>query len=114
MEILEMFLPLITEILGQIFLVLGTLAIGFLISFIKRKTNLEQQKLLEEIFSDAVLFAQQVFKHLDGPEKFAQAKERALLMLKDKGIELSEEQIEMLIESTLKKLKKEFGDQWAE
>ena len=112
MDIIEMFLPIITELLGQIFLVLATLAIGFIISFIKRKTSIEQRKILEEIFSDAILFTQQVYRHLDGPAKFEQAKLRVVMMLEEKGIKLNEEQIQTLIESTLKKLKNEFGEYW--
>lgn len=112
MEYLEVFMPLITEAVTQVFILIGTVAIGFFIAFIKRRTTKEQREIIESVFKDSVLFAQQVYGKLDGDAKFEKAKERALKMLEDKKIKLNEEQVQTIIESTLKTLKKEFGEEW--
>ena len=103
---------LILELLSSLFVLAGTVAIGFIIAWIKRKTTVEQQKLIELIVRDGVLYAQQVFGHLDGPERLEIAMDQILSLLAERGINLDKEQVRVIVESTVKRLKKEFGEEW--
>ncbi len=108
----ELLMELILMVLQEVLVLAATVAIGFLIAWLRRKTNAEQLKLIESIVVDGVLFAQQVYGHLDGEKKYEQAQTRILEMLKSKNITLKEEEVKVFIESTIKRLKKEFQEQW--
>lgn len=85
---------------------LFAIAMGYGIKFIK-------DRQLKEIVEESVLFAQQLGEKYDlsGEEKFHEAVEyiKNSITLK---FGLSEKRLEGLIEATLKRLKKEFKEQW--
>ena len=64
-------------------------------------------KTKKEIVKDTVNYVEQVFKNIHGEEKLNKAKEKALEWLKQKGIKISETELEILIESAVKELKGE-------
>lgn len=104
----EIISPVLNELLQLIIII----AVGFLVAFIRQRISREQAIALEVIVADGVLFAQQVFGHLDGKERYHQATAKITDLLKEKGIKISEDQLRILIEATVKTLKKEFGEQW--
>lgn len=101
----EIVLELISEIAVPVVVVL----VGIGISWYRE--NVKDEKI-RGIIADGVLFAQQVFGHLEGKQRFKYAKDKAIQRLENKGFKVSEEDINTLIESVLKELKSEYGDNW--
>lgn len=64
-------------------------------------------KTKKEIVKDTVNYVEQVFKDIHGVTKLEKAKEKALEWLKQKGIKISETELEILIESAVNGLKGE-------
>lgn len=62
-------------------------------------------KTKKEIVKDTVNYVEQVFKDIHGAEKLNKAKEKALEWLNEKGIKISETELEILIESAVNGLK---------
>lgn len=61
----------------------------------------------KEIVKDTVNYIEQVYKDIHGEEKLSKAKEKALEWLNEKGIKISDIELEILIESAVKGLKGE-------
>ena len=61
----------------------------------------------KEIVKDTVNYVEQVYKDIHGAEKLEKAKEKALEWLNEKGIKISETELEILIESAVNGLKGE-------
>lgn len=98
---------------SQIIPILGTLFVA-LISFIgisirnvyKKYVNTQLKK---EIVDTTVNYIEQISKTIlmGSEEKFSQAKDKALTWLEEKGISISEEELELLIESAVNQLNQE-------
>lgn len=109
---MEALFPQILDLAFEIFLFVATIGIGYAINFFRKKTTAEQRKIIEDVIREGVLFAQQVYKHLDGPAKFDKAVEQIVIVLKEKGLKISEAELKLLLEATLKRLKAQFGEEW--
>ena len=70
-------------------------------------TKYVDTKTKKEIVKDTVSYVEQVFKDVHGIEKLEKAKEKALEWLNEKGIKISETELEILIESAVNSLKGE-------
>lgn len=113
----ELLLPLIQELLY----VSITVGVGFLIAYMKKKLSVEQLKQIKtemdnkrEIIELVVLFVQQVYSHLDGNARYEEALNRASILLQQKGLKITDEELQSLLESSVKNLKYEFGESWKE
>ena len=73
--------------------------------------NLQIEGWVKELIVDAVLFVQEKFWDLTGEQKFELAKAWILKRLKEKGINVSEEWLEALIDAIVKELRAEFGEE---
>ncbi len=104
----EIVFQLLTEILKLIAIAAGYFLIGFLMQHLSE----QRFKIVRAIVRDGVLFAQQVYGHLDGEVRYEKALERISAALADYGITVNEEQLDAMIEAMVKALKKEFGDDW--
>lgn len=67
------------------------------------KAKLDANKTIVDL---SVKYAQQVFKEANGEEKYEQAKEKALEVMNQKGIHISDTELNMLIEASVANLKK--------
>ena len=97
----ELYLQLQPYILGILTIILGFLGTK-LRTFLDEKIDKERQDKIRDIVKGVVDFVEQVAKvdiELKGKEKFELAKERALLILNEKGYIISEQELQMLIES---------------
>ena len=59
----------------------------------------------KEIVKDTVNYVEQIYKDIHGAEKLEKAKEKALEWLNEKGIKISDTELEILIESAVNGLK---------
>lgn len=66
-------------------------------------------KTKEAVVRTCVKAAEQLYHHLSGPEKLEKAKEGVLEMLEEKGIPISELELNLLIESCVSEFNYGFG-----
>lgn len=97
-QLIEILLPILATFLTGFFTYLGTkLKMAY-----EKKINTETAKT---VVNDAVRFVEQVYKDLDGPDKLQKAVEQVSVILKSKGINITDAEINMLIESAVYSLK---------
>ena len=74
----------------------------------KAYTNYVNTRTIKEIVEDTVLYVEQVNKNkgITSDEKFNEAKEKASSWLASKNITISDTELEILIESVVKKIDK--------
>lgn len=108
-----------TVLAKDILLALGIIVISLGIGWIKKLLGVATlSKIQHELTAEqsiarlGVMFVQQAFGHLDNQDKFDIAYSWLVKILQDKGFKVGDEEIEALIESSLKVLKKEFAHQW--
>ena len=97
----ELLLELQTFLWGIIPILLGYLG-NKLRLFLDEKIETEKQEQIKDIVKGVVAFVEQVAKvdvELIGQEKLNLAKEKAVLLLNEKGFVVSEVELDMLIES---------------
>ena len=95
-------LTLVTAILGYV-----SYRVGRLIDVQMEKNNIyDALKANEVIVKASVKYVEQVYKELDGQGKFEKAKEKALKIMAEKGIDIGEDELEALIEQTVLGFKK--------
>lgn len=58
-------------------------------------------KVKKEVVDDTVKYVEQVYKDIHGEDKLNKAKEKALEWLNEKGISISETELEILIEAAV-------------
>lgn len=80
---------------------------GLIANKIKNYLN---DKTKREIVASTVRYVEQVSKTLGSDKKFAKAKEKAIEWLNQKGIKISETELEVLIESAVKEFTKKEGN----
>ncbi len=111
---------LVMTIIENALIIIVTLAAGFVVAYLRRRLGVEGMQKLEaelvlkqELAILAVRFIEQVYLDLDGPEKYSRAALWLSSRLEEKGITISPEEIQGLIEAALRELKDEFGNEWA-
>ena len=104
-QCLDIILPAIASVVAVLFGVLGTK--------IKQIYNEKaQNETVKVVVDNVVKWVQQVYYELEGPEKLQKALTEASTILGEKGITISETELDMLIESAVYGLKN--GTQQAE
>lgn len=95
-ELLDIVIVIITALVG--------VATRYAVSFLKEKgilAKLENNKELVKIVVGAV---EQTYKHLEGAEKLNMAKIELVKLMNEKGVKISEKEIDLLIESSVKEM----------
>ena len=111
---MEQFWALLSEFIFQLFIALGTVALGIGINWMRKNTSKQQRELIESIVIEGVKYAQQSHAGKVGAERLEEAKKAVLRELDKAGIKITAEQLDVKIHAVLKELKKEFGEQWKE
>ena len=93
-QLIQILLPILATFLTGLFTYIGTR----LKNAYEQKVNTETAKVVVE---NAVRFVEQVYKDLHGKEKLEKAVEQVSQILASKGINLSEAEINILIESAV-------------
>ena len=97
-QCLDILLPAIASVIAVIFGVIG--------AKIKQLYNSKvQDETVKTVVDSVVRWAQQVYKETEGPEKLQAALEKASAILNEKGITVSETELNTLIESAVYGLK---------
>lgn len=95
-EIIMEYLPKILEY--AIIIIAGILA--------NKAKKLINTDIKKAIVRDTVKYVEQVFRDVHGVEKFDAAKDKAVALLREKGIKISDEEIIVLIESAVSEMNK--------
>lgn len=97
-QCLDILLPAVASVIAVL--------LGVLATKIKTTYNDKiQDETVRTIIKSVVEWAQQVYKDCDGPEKLQKALDKASAILNEKGITISDEELNMLIESAVYGLK---------
>lgn len=97
-ECLDVILPAIASVVAILFGVLG--------AKIKQVyTERTQNETVKVVVDNVVKWVQQVYYELEGPEKLQKALTEASTILNEKGITISETELDMMIESAVYGLK---------
>jgi len=97
-EILNQLMPTIITVLCTILTAAGTYIGNSIKNAYVKRANTETAKA---VVNDVVKFVQQVYEDLDGPTKYKKALTEASTILTNKGINITETEINMLIESAV-------------
>ena len=97
-QCLDILLPAVASVIAVL--------LGVLATKIKTTYNDKvQDETVRTIVKSVVEWAQQVYQDCEGPEKLQKALEKASIILNEKGITISDEELNMLIESAVYGLK---------
>jgi LL-H family phage holin len=93
--------------------------VAILVEFLRRKLGLEKIRKIEaellakkELAQLAVKMAEEMYKAGHGPEKFKEATKWLAEELQKKGIKVTDTEIEGLINSALREIKDQLGQEW--
>lgn len=110
-----MIMTVIQYIVGLIL----TVAIGFVINYIKKKIDIDTLHHIQKEFETkqilatmAVRFVEQAYTDFRGDEKLNKASDWLAEKLNSLGIKSNSSEIRVLIESSLKILQEQFGEEW--
>ena len=78
----------------------------YVTSFLKKKGILSQLQSNKELVNIVVNAVEQTYKHLDGKEKLAKAKIDISELAKSKGLQITAKELDLLIEASVKEMKK--------
>ena len=105
----EIFAEFLQNYTGQIIFGILTAIAGIIGTALKKEyEEASEDKKKKEIIANAVKFVEQVHKNLHGSEKLEKAMESASKMLAQKGINITELELIVLIEATLCELNNAF------
>ena len=97
-QCLDVILPAVASVIAILFGVLG--------AKIKQTYNQKaQNETVKVVVDNVVKWVQQVYYELEGPEKLQKALTEASTILNEKGITISESELDMMIESAVYGLK---------
>jgi len=108
MDWVELFLPIAKDLIIIIFVAVVIPAIRAGVSWWKELTI---ENWIKELVVDGVLYAQEKYWDKTGLQKFELAKAWILSKLNEKGVNVSEEWLDGLIDAIVKQLRADFGDE---
>lgn len=98
----EMFMDLLPIVIAAV----GTFIIGIIKAKYTEYVNTDTKKELAML---TVRYVEQVFKALHGDEKLNKAKSAFIKVLNERGIEISEDEVNILLESAVHKMNEDAG-----
>lgn len=93
------------EILKLIVMIASCLIARYLIPWLKAGIDADKEARVKEIVSDAVYMAQQLYESKTGEERKEKAMEYIQKMLGIKGINISIDELDTILEAAVKQLK---------
>lgn len=109
---MDQFWILLFDFLQAALLLFAMAGIKIGIDWLRGNTTATQRALIASFASDAVEYAQETFGKQPGAERYQEALKALTGRLKENNINISEDDLEIYIQSSVKKLRKEFGEEW--
>lgn len=94
----------ILSLLGVLITTFAGLITTYVVGYLRKKGVISQLENNKEIVKIVVNAIEQMYEALDGEDKFAMAKERLIKLANEKKLNISEEELNLLIESTVKEM----------
>jgi hypothetical protein len=111
---------LLINLLYNVLILLATVAAAYAVAWLRKRLGVEGIKKIQveiaakqELAALAVRFAEQVYRDLQGEEKYQKAAEWLAGRAQELGIAMTADEMKGLIEAALRAFKDEFGEQWA-
>lgn len=115
--------PALVQTLGTVLAAAVTTALGFLANWLRHLSAQSKQMRMqkqspfsnysvENIVRRGIVYAEQAFGNLSNETKYDIVDEFVTKELANIGVKVTPSQIQVLIESTLKDVKQEFGTNW--
>jgi len=111
---------LVMAIIENLLIIIVTLVAGFVVAYLRKRLGVEgmhkialELSLKQELAELAVKFVEQIYRDFDGEEKYTMAAIWLADRISELGLKITESEVKGLIESALRTLKDEFGEQWA-
>ena len=102
----------ILKLLTYFLVGLANLGIGYLITYLRKHKIIKQLKANKELVRLVVKSVQEAYHMLDGEERFKIAKDRLTKLANEKGLKISENELEVMIDAVVLESKKIFKDAW--
>lgn len=102
---MEMIQAEIINLAIAVIVALAGIITGKVTGFLNKKGIIQQLENNREIVKIVVSAVEQMYDYLDGDEKLSMAKIEAVKLLNSKGIKMSDEELELIIESVVKEMK---------
>jgi LL-H family phage holin len=96
----------IMNMIGAILIVISGVITKYAVGYLKSKGLLAKLEGNKELVKIAVHAVEQTFNHLKGEEKLNYAKLEIVKLMNEKKIKISEKEIDILIEATVREMKK--------
>lgn len=94
----EVIVQIIMEVLPKILGIVTTSLLGYLCS---KYAKAFKNDTTRKVIADTVNYVEQIYTDIHGQEKLESAKQTALNLLSQKGIKISEDELTVIIESTV-------------
>lgn len=111
---------LILSVIYDVFAVLITVATGYFVAWLRQKLGAEGIRRVhhelaakQDLAIVGVKYAEQALRSALGSEKYRAAADWIKKQADRIGLDLSDEEIDVLVEWALREIKDQFGDQWA-
>lgn len=96
----------------QIFFLVASIGLLYVLRWVKAKLTKEQQELLEQLAAVAVLYVQQTAPNATDKYKLNAALEAVENLLKERGLTVDKDAMVAIIEAQVKILKNELALEW--
>lgn len=93
---------MLETLVNLVVIAISVIVTRFLIPYLKTKMSKDQRELLLTVVNQAVLAAEQIYAHADKSGKTK--KQYVIDFIKSRGIKISNEEIDVLIEAAVKEL----------
>lgn len=107
LELINIAMPYIMKGLGALLGIVALFVFTKINKYAKEKFNESQLSVISIIVKNVVHCVEQTFKDLHGEDKLNEAKNKLINLLEAKGIKLTDEEINILIESAVNQMNKE-------
>jgi len=111
---------LLIRVLYDVLILLATVAAGYTVAWFRKRLGVEGMKRIEaelatkqELAALAVRFVEQVYRDLQGEQKYQKAAEWLAARAAELGLVVTADEIKGLIEAALRAFKDKFGEEWA-
>ena len=107
LEILQALQPILLEAITGIFVIISGIVGAQINAFFKQRKLGEKMSNHKELIGHVVKAVEQGYKDFDGSHKLEIAKDKAVELANQKGLKITDAEMDMLIEACVAELKKE-------
>lgn len=111
---------MIMTVVENVLIIFVTVVAGYAVAYLRKRMGIEGMRRVEvelalkqELAALAVRFIEQAYRDLHGPGKYQKAADWLAGRARERGLNITSDEIQGLIEAALRAFKDEFGEGWA-